>query len=171
MLRQLIIGIILFPATVLILIPAAILYLATNTRWAAQPVRPCQCHFWPALLFAGIGIVLCVWTVTLFLRTGRGTPVPWAPPQKLVIAGPYRHLRNPMIAGVLLILVAEALYFQSWPLAIWPVVLFTAKQFYLPLVEEKGLEKRFGDEYRAYRKNVPRWLPRLTPWSPPGISP
>jgi protein-S-isoprenylcysteine O-methyltransferase Ste14 len=69
-----------------------------------------------------------------------------------------------MITGVLLMLSAEALLLQSWPIAAWMMLFFIGNAIYFPLVEEKGLEKRFGNEYRDYKANVPRWIPRLRPW-------
>jgi protein-S-isoprenylcysteine O-methyltransferase Ste14 len=69
-----------------------------------------------------------------------------------------------MITGVLLMLSAEALLLQSWPVGIWMMVFFIGNAIYFPLIEEKGLEKRFGNEYRNYKANVPRWIPRLRPW-------
>jgi protein-S-isoprenylcysteine O-methyltransferase Ste14 len=98
------------------------------------------------------------------LKVGQGTPAPWDPPKKLVVRGPYRYVRNPMITGALLLLLAEAMLLQSWPIAIWLVLFFIGNSVYFPLVEEKGLEKRFGDAYRKYKANVPRWIPRLRAW-------
>ncbi len=100
------------------------------------------------------------------MQVGNGTPAPWDPPKKLVIRGPYRHVRNPMITGALLILLAEALLFQSWPLSVWMAVFFIGNTVYFRFIEEKGLEKRFGDDYRKYKARVPRWVPRLQPWNP-----
>ena len=128
------------------------------------PAYPEQFHFWLAGLATLIGLGLSVWTCTLFLRFGEGTPAPWEPPSKLVVRGPYLHVRNPMISGVLLILTGEALWFQSWPIAGWTVVFLIGNAIYFPLVEEKELANRFGAEYNNYRANVPRWIPRLRPW-------
>ena len=75
-------------------------------------------------------------------------------------------MRNPMITGVLLMLLAEALLFQSGPIAIWMGIFFIGNAVYFPLVEEKGLEKRFGHDYRTYKTHVPRSIPRLRPWIP-----
>jgi protein-S-isoprenylcysteine O-methyltransferase Ste14 len=69
-----------------------------------------------------------------------------------------------MISGALFFLLAEALFFHSWPIAAWMIVFFVGNAIYFPLVEEKTLEKRFGDEYLKYKGRVPRWLPRLPPW-------
>jgi protein-S-isoprenylcysteine O-methyltransferase Ste14 len=123
---------------------------------------------WPlalagALLLAA-GLALVIWTVTLFARVGRGTLAPWDPTSRLVVVGPYRHVRNPMISGVLAILLGEAALFASLPLLLWFAAVFTVNAVYFPLVEEPGLRRRFGEEYEVYRANVPRWVPRLRPW-------
>jgi protein-S-isoprenylcysteine O-methyltransferase Ste14 len=97
----------------------------------------------------------------LFARVGEGTLAPWDPTRKLVVRGPYRHVRNPMITGVLAILLGEAALFGSWPLLVWAFGFFALNAIYMPLVEEPGLVRRFGDDYVRYRRNVPRWLPRL----------
>jgi protein-S-isoprenylcysteine O-methyltransferase Ste14 len=113
-----------------------------------------------------LGLALVTWTIALFARVGRGTLAPWDPTSRLVVVGPYRHVRNPMISGVLAILLGEAALFASAPLLLWFAAVFTVNAVYFPLVEEPGLRKRFGEEYDAYRANVPRWLPRLHPWEP-----
>jgi protein-S-isoprenylcysteine O-methyltransferase Ste14 len=87
----------------------------------------------------------------------------------LVIRRPYRHVRNPMISGVLFLLAAQALILGSWPLAAWLAVFFLGNTIYLPLSEESALECRFGAAYRQYKANVPRWIPRFRPWQPPGF--
>jgi protein-S-isoprenylcysteine O-methyltransferase Ste14 len=162
--RGLVKAIIVLPGTVLVFVPAIILAVSHRSHFSDQFLAPHQFLFWLALLPAGAGFGLAVWTVKLFMKFGDGTPAPWDPPQKLVIRGPYRHVRNPMITGVLLVLLAEAMLFRSWPIALWMGLFFVANVIYFPLVEEKGLEKRFGDNYRLYKKNVPRWIPRVRPW-------
>ncbi len=164
--RELVKAIIVLPGTALVFVPAIILAVAKNSGVSYQFATPAQVLFWLALLPACIGLGLAVWTVTIFMKFGKGTPAPWEPPQKLVIRGPYRHVRNPMITGVLFMLLAEAMLFQSWPLALWMGIFFVGNAIYFPLVEEKGLEKRFGDDYRRYKANVPRWIPRLRPRHP-----
>jgi len=69
-----------------------------------------------------------------------------------------------MIVGVVLLLFAESLFFQSWFLAGWATLFLIGNAIYFPLVEEPGLAKRFGDDYMVYRQNVNRWIPKLTPW-------
>jgi len=116
-----------------------------------------------ALLFL-IGLLLLVWTVRLFIRLGRGTLAPWDPTKALVTQGPYAHVRNPMIAGVLFMILAEAILLGSWRLLGWFLFFGVINTIYFHLSEEPGLVRRFGDEYLAYRANVPMWIPRLRPW-------
>lgn len=157
--------IIVLPGTVAVFVPAVILGVTTTSTFSSALAGPGQIGFWVAVLSAIIGLGLSVWTVTLFMKFGEGTPAPWDPPQKLVVRGPYRYVRNPMITGVVLILFAETLLFQSWPIAVWMMLFFIGNAIYFPLVEEKGLEKRFGDDYRVYKAHVPRWIPRLRAWN------
>ncbi|MHA1113585.1 MAG: methyltransferase family protein, partial [Alphaproteobacteria bacterium] len=148
--------------TVLVYVPAALLW----ARGEIVVATPGEALFWAALLLALPALGLMGWTMRLFARFGDGTPAPWDPPQRFVLRGPYRHLRNPMITGVLIFLLAEAAFFRSWDIAAWFAVFLAANAVYFPLIEEKGLAARFGADYARYKANVPRWLPRLTPWSP-----
>ena len=79
----------------------------------------------------------------------------------------YRRVRNPMISGVICVLLGEGLLLGSRPLLAWCLAVGLLNAVYIPLVEEPGLLRRFGDEYRIYRQNVPRWIPRRRPWQPP----
>ncbi len=159
-------SLIVLPGTALVFVPAAILWATAGSAWAAAPISYRDWEFWLAALLFVPGLALAAWTVRLFLTMGKGTPAPWDPPRKLVVRGPYRHLRNPMISGVLALLLAEAVVFRSWPLAAWMALFLLANAVYFRLSEEKGLERRFGQDYRLYKAQVPRWLPRLRPWDP-----
>lgn len=157
--------ILILPGTALVYVPALLLWLGRG-RGLAAPAGPGEWRLWLALALGAAAVLLMGWTVRLFVGPGEGTPAPWDPPQKFVVLGPYRHVRNPMICGVIAGQLAEALVFGSWLLAAWAVVFFAVNAVYFPLSEEKGLERRFGKDYRRYKANVPRWLPRLRPWSP-----
>jgi protein-S-isoprenylcysteine O-methyltransferase Ste14 len=111
-----------------------------------------------------LGVTLIVWTLALFAKVGRGTLAPWDPTTRLVVRGPYRHARNPMITGALSLLLGEAALFGSTTLLLWFAGVLAVNAVYMPLVEEPGLERRFGSEYERYRAHVPRWIPRLRPW-------
>lgn len=166
MFKSMVITILILPGTVLVLVPAVILRFTTDTGTGLTIAGPGDVDFWTGLAAVFLGLILAVSTVRLFLTLGQGTPAPWDPPQKLVVVGPYSHVRNPMISAVLLILIGESLIFQSSAIGVWLLIFFTINGVYFPLSEEKALEARFGDEYRWYKQNVPRWIPRMTPWDP-----
>jgi protein-S-isoprenylcysteine O-methyltransferase Ste14 len=105
-------------------------------------------------------------TISSFIRIGKGTLAPWAPTKRLVIKGPYRYVRNPMILGVMTVLFGEALGLWSKNILIWTGAFILINTVYFLFYEEPNLEKRFGEEYRIYKKHVPRWLPRLTGYQP-----
>ena len=113
-----------------------------------------------------LGLALLVMTIRLFASIGRGTLAPWDPTQQLVTQGVYAHTRNPMISGVLFILVGEGVLVGSSAICTWALLFFMINTVYFMLFEEPGLERRFGQAYLTYRANVPRWLPRLKPWHP-----
>ena len=160
-------AVMLCPGTVALAVPALIVWRtgAGGVGWGL----PGAFALLPVLLGAllvGLGVALVAWTVSLFAAEGRGTLAPWDPTTRLVVSGPYRHVRNPMISGVLCVLLGEAALLGSLPLLAWFAVVFAVNAVYFPLVEEPGLERRFGAAYDEYRANVPRWLPRLRPWEP-----
>jgi protein-S-isoprenylcysteine O-methyltransferase Ste14 len=123
---------------------------------------------WPLAILGpplvAVGFLLWLRTAVLLARLGRGTLAPWDPTTRLVVRGPYRYVRNPMISGVMFVLLGEAAILGSTGVLIWFAVFFAVNAMYMPLVEEPGLVRRFGDEYERYRRHVPRWLPRLRPW-------
>ena len=114
-----------------------------------------------------IGLALFAASLRRFAAEGRGTLAPWDPPRRLVVRGPYRYVRNPMISGVLLVLLGEALVLRSAPHLMWAGAFLAINAVYIPLLEEPDLEDRFGESYREYRRHVPRLFPRLRPWTPP----
>ena len=156
---------IVLPGASLFFIPGAILWITDGNPTSWSLARTEEARLWAALLFAAPGILLASWTTWLFVHRGGGTPAPWDPPRKLVVAGPYRHVRNPMLTGVLLVLIAESLLFASWPLFGWVLAFFLINTAYFLTIEEPGLQRRFGEDYRRYKANVPRWIPRLRPWT------
>jgi protein-S-isoprenylcysteine O-methyltransferase Ste14 len=159
----------LLPGIAAVVVPALILTVAGDASigWgldggvAAAPVLI-------GLMLVAAGLALWVWTVRLFAGIGQGTLAPWSPTRHLVLEGPYSHVRNPMIAAVLAVLIGEAALFGSARLLIWCAVFFAINWVYFVLHEEPGLMRRFGEEYCSYRHNVPRWVPRRTPWTPAG---
>ena len=157
--------IIVLPGTVLVYIPGVLIWLVAEWGTTISLPSVTQPRFWYALVLGASGFALAAWTVRLFQTFGEGTPAPWDPTKRLIVLGPYRHVRNPMITSVLLMLGSEVLFFFSWHLAVWMLVFFLGNAIYFPFVEERELERRFGDDYRLYKANVPRWIPRWSPWN------
>jgi len=145
--------VLVLPGTVTIAVPAVILWL-----WGAD-VAPGTGII--GAVVVALGVVLVGWTIRLFETAGHGTLAPWDPTSALVVRGPYRYVRNPMITGVATILAGEALFFRSWGIAVELAVFVAVNAVYFPLVEEPGLRRRFGSDYEEYCARVPRWLPRV----------
>jgi protein-S-isoprenylcysteine O-methyltransferase Ste14 len=115
-----------------------------------------------ALILAGISPGLE--SVRRFVVVGRGTLVPTAPTEHLVVSGFYRFVRNPMYVGVLIALAGEVLLFRSRGLLLFAVLLGLGFHLFVSRYEEPTLTRRYGDQYLRFKHNVPRWLPRLKPW-------
>jgi len=142
----------ILPVTVLVIIP---LYVERDLDIK---------HIWVfviGLIIISVGLAVMVMTISLFARIGKGTLAPWSPPKKLVTVGIYGHVRNPMILGVLTVLIGESIALMSITIGLWTLIFFFSNNLYFRLSEEPDLKKRFGDMYTEYKKNVPRWIPRL----------
>jgi protein-S-isoprenylcysteine O-methyltransferase Ste14 len=158
-------SVLILPTTVMVVVPVWI------SRRYGVPVD------WPSGLLDGavaiaglfvlmLGLSLFAASLHHFFTEGRGTLAPWDPPRRLVVRGPYRYVRNPMISGVIFTLTGIALSIRSWPHAKWALLFLGLNLIFIPLLEEPELEMRFGDDYRQYRSAVPRFIPRLRPWDP-----
>jgi protein-S-isoprenylcysteine O-methyltransferase Ste14 len=119
----------------------------------------------PAVL--GFAVALrCVWD---FGWTGRGTPAPMAPPQRLVVVGFYRYVRNPMYVGFLAGWTGLWVMFGRADRGALMVALIAvaAVALFVRFYEEPTLRRMFSADYEEYCRNVRRWLPRLHAWSKP----
>ena len=112
------------------------------------------------LIPLALGVALSAWCVVVFATRGRGTLAPWDPPRRFVATGPYRVVRNPMYLGVGSVVLAEAILFSSWSIGFYLVAVALLWHLFVVAYEEPTLERQFGEEYRAYRARVSRWLPR-----------
>jgi protein-S-isoprenylcysteine O-methyltransferase Ste14 len=88
----------------------------------------------------------------------------WSMPREFVATGPFRFVRNPMSLGGAFFMTGIALWHRSAFGLGLAAALFLVMHLVVVYLEEPGLEKRFGDSYREYRRNVRRWVPRITPW-------
>lgn len=149
-------AIIILPINVTIVIPCLILYFS---KFQYNIPNIIQIIF--GIILFIFGLFLAIWTMILFNTIGKGTLAPWAAPKHLVVEGPFKIVRNPMITGVLSILTAESLILNSINLFYWMIIFFIVNCIYFKLFEEKQLEKKFGQEYWEYKQKVPMWIPKF----------
>lgn len=117
---------------------------------------------WPGVVLIVLGQVLTVWCAALFLLRGRGSPHPFVvKTQHLVMTGPYKLVRNPMLWGIAVTFVGLCLLLGSVSLWVGFACFLLFAHWFVRLYEEPDMERRFGEAYRAYCRQVPRWLPRL----------
>jgi protein-S-isoprenylcysteine O-methyltransferase Ste14 len=122
----------------------------------------------PGIVAVVAGAALGLTCAAMLSTRGIGTlgGEEWFMPREFVATGPFRFVRNPMSLGGVALLTGIALWHRSAVGLVFAAAMFLVVHLVAVHVEEPGLEKRFGDSYREYRRNVRRWLPRLTPWQP-----
>lgn len=111
-----------------------------------------------AVVIFTIGIAIMFYCIGLFAVKGKGTLSPADPTKKLVVSGLYKFSRNPMYIGVMLMLIGEAIFFNAESLWVYAAIVFLGFNLFILLHEEPRLTKDFGEGYKAYRKQVRRWL-------------
>jgi len=113
------------------------------------------------MIAAGLPVLLD--SFARFAIQGLGTPAPIAPPERLIITGLYRYVRNPMYVAVSLLIYGQGFLFASTSLLQYGLFVWLGFFAFVLLYEEPTLRQKFGDEYRQYCARVPRWIPRLRP--------
>ncbi|HEX8104381.1 MAG TPA: isoprenylcysteine carboxylmethyltransferase family protein [Solirubrobacteraceae bacterium] len=123
---------------------------------------------WPLAVAGGaliaVGAVVVLHAFARFVTEGRGTPAPVAPTERLVVGGLYRHVRNPMYVAVGATIAGQAALLGRPVLLAYAAVFWAVVAAFVRLHEEPVLAARHGEQYAAYRRAVPGWWPRLTPW-------
>jgi len=147
------------PVTVAGLVPFWI------SRWRMEV------SFWTLRLLRLMGVLLVLAGVPVLLDSfarfaiqGLGTPAPVFPTRHLVVQGLYRYVRNPMYVALVTVVLGQALFFGSFLLLEYCVILWLVFHLFVLLYEEPTLQATFGDEYRTFCAHVPRWIPRRRPW-------
>ena len=134
------------------------------TRWDAEPT-------WLPLRIAGIALIaagapVLIHAFVRFVVEGLGTPAPAAPPERLVVGGLYRYVRNPMYVAVVAIIAGQALALGRPAILLYAAAVYVTVASFVRFFEEPDLAHRFGAQYETYRSAVPAWLPRRRPWQP-----
>jgi protein-S-isoprenylcysteine O-methyltransferase Ste14 len=137
------------------------------TGWQVREPAP----YWAPMRVLGVillvaGLIVLVQAFVRFAVEGFGTPVPVAAPDRLVVGGLYRYVRNPMYVAILAAIVGQALLLGRLGLLLYAAAVWTISAAFVRWYEEPTLTRRFGAEYEAYRRAVPAWWPRLHPWKP-----
>ena len=145
------------PGTTAGLVPWAI------TRWERPHDGAGPADLVGVVLVLG-GLAAVVACFARFVSEGRGTPAPVAPTEALVVGGLYRYVANPMYVAVASMIGGQALLFRSPGTAVWLLVFLAAVVTFVKGYEEPQLGIQFGDSYDRYRRSVPGWWPRLTPY-------
>jgi protein-S-isoprenylcysteine O-methyltransferase Ste14 len=137
--------------------------------WAITGWRMEDSLFWGSRVLGGVliaaGVAVVLHAFARFAIEGFGTPAPIAPTERLVVGGIYRHVRNPMYLAVGSAIAGQALLLGQTELLGYLLAFAALCLGFVHLYEEPTLRRQFGAEYDAYRRSVPRWIPRLRPWS------
>lgn len=136
--------------------------IMTLDPWATEGTR------WGEVLFFAAS-ALGVWCAVLMALRGEGTPLPLDPATKLVVSGPYRHIRNPMAVSGIAQGVGVGLLLGSPLVVAYALCGALVWNYAVRPWEEDDLLRRFGGDYLDYRDAVPCWLPRLTPYKEPVV--
>ncbi len=137
------------------------------TRWEVREPVP----YWVLMRVLGgillvAGLIALVRAFVRFVVEGFGTPAPVAAPERLVVGGVYRYVRNPMYVAVLAAIVGQALLLGRLELLLYAAATWAVVAAFVRFYEEPTLARRFGADYETYRRAVPAWWPRLRPWKP-----
>jgi protein-S-isoprenylcysteine O-methyltransferase Ste14 len=116
------------------------------------------------LLLIAAGLPVLLDSFGRFALQGLGTPAPVAPPQRLVVTGLYRFVRNPMYVAVVSLIFGQGLLFGNLQVLEYGLAVWVGFHLFVVLYEEPVLRSKFGDQYEEFSRNIRRWLPRLTPW-------
>jgi len=152
-----------------VLLSFAPLVIERAERWLQTPRLPATGPV--GLSVFALASMLGLLTANVLVRDGEGTPLPLDTARKLVIAGPYRYVRNPMAMFGFAQAIGIGLWLRSPGVLGYTVVGMAIWQWLARPWEEADLAHRFGERYRNYRAAVPCWIPRLVPYVDDGASP
>jgi protein-S-isoprenylcysteine O-methyltransferase Ste14 len=136
------------------------------THWQVEaPFFGLQVLRWVGALFIALGAIGLLDSFVRFALQGLGTPAPVFPTRHLVVSGLYRYVRNPMYVAVVSTILGQSLIFGNVRLLEYGGLAWLVAHLFVLFYEEPTLRASFGSEYDSFCAEVPRWIPRLTPWS------
>jgi protein-S-isoprenylcysteine O-methyltransferase Ste14 len=115
-------------------------------------------------VLAGLGVIGLLDSFARFAFQGVGTPAPIMSTRHLVVTGLYRHVRNPMYIAVLITILGQGLMFGNVRVLEYGAAVWLLFHLFVMVYEEPALREGFDGEYKTFCADVPRWVPRLTPW-------
>ena len=133
-------------------------WILGKPKFQQELTQPFRFHHFAGIAVFVIGLVILLDCIIRFPREGKGTISPADPTKKLVTKGLYKYSRNPMYIGVMLVLMGEAIFFQSGSLWAYLMFVFIFFNLFILAHEEPRLRRVFGEEYEQYCKSVRRWL-------------
>jgi protein-S-isoprenylcysteine O-methyltransferase Ste14 len=155
----------LLPAGVLFLIVLPYVFLvispSLDSRLGLGRLSPSPASLIIGGLLVAVGLAFAQWSIFIQFTHGRGTPLPMMPTQRLITTGPFQYCRNPMTLGTILAYLGLSVAAATIVGIVIVVSLGTLLLVYLKRMEEKELAERFGEEYLAYRRDVPFIIPRI----------
>jgi len=158
--------IVLFWGFFLAVVPITLRFL--EQRWGLDVAVP---GIWAVgLAVLALASALGIWSGVTMSVAGDGTPLPAAMANRLVVAGPYRFIRNPMAVAGFAQGAAVGLLLSSWTVVVYGLLGALLWNYAIRPHEEADLERRFGDDYRSYRDSVRCWVPRLPAREPRALS-
>lgn len=151
-------------ATIYLSLIAAFIFTAfiTDSLFNFPRITIFSWNLFIALSLFVFGFVLMLLTIIYFIKA-KGTPIPLNPPKILIVTGPYKLVRNPMLTGIFLQLFGIGFYYYSTSLIFIFTPLFILINYLeLKYIEEPEMEKRFGQDFRDYKKRTPLFIPNIS---------
>jgi protein-S-isoprenylcysteine O-methyltransferase Ste14 len=139
-----------------------LIFLPSRLLSSAGVAQPAAVGSWQiaGMLLGVIGGALALACILTFVLVGRGTPAPFDPPRRLVFAGPYRRIRNPMYLGAGLALAGAALFYRSIRLLAYAALFILVAHLFVVIYEEPTLRQTFDGDYQRYCRRAGRWWPK-----------
>ncbi len=137
------------------------------SKWEfAAPMAGVEASRGVGAVLIALGLIPLIDSFRRFAMEGLGTPAPVLPTQRLIVSGFYRHVRNPMYVGVIAVVLGQSILFGNAALLAYAAIIWLGFHIFVMAYEEPTLKRVYGSEYDVYCQNVPRWLPRLSEYTP-----